>query len=235
LGQCGPRPDAEGGASGRVGGARPMNAGARQGGGPRGGSAEQGHGGGLPPSSQGGGPRGGSAEHGHEGGLPPSSQGGGPRGGSAEHGHEGGLPPSRLVGSEALVEDDQLDTSLRPKTLDEYVGQEAVREQLGIQVEAAKRRGEPVEHVLLAGPPGLGKTTLAYIIANELGVAVRTTSGPAIDHAGALGSILMQMADRDVFFIDEIHRLNRIVEESLYPALEDYTFDTVLGKGVGAR
>ena len=161
-------------------------------------------------------------------------QGGGPRGGSAEHGHEGGLPPSRLVGSEALVEDDQLDTSLRPKTLDEYVGQEAVREQLGIQVEAAKRRGEPVEHVLLAGPPGLGKTTLAYIIGNELGVAVRTTSGPAIDHAGALGSILMQMADRDVFFIDEIHRLNRIVEESLYPALEDFTFDTVLGKGVGA-
>ncbi|HVD01020.1 MAG TPA: Holliday junction branch migration DNA helicase RuvB [Candidatus Dormibacteraeota bacterium] len=141
---------------------------------------------------------------------------------------------ARLVGSEALVEDDQLDQSLRPKSLDEYVGQEAIREQLGIQVEAAKRRGEPVEHVLLAGPPGLGKTTLAYIIANELGVAVRTTSGPAIDHAGALGSILMQMADRDVFFIDEIHRLNRVVEESLYPALEDFTFDTVLGKGVGA-
>jgi holliday junction DNA helicase RuvB len=141
---------------------------------------------------------------------------------------------ARLVGSEALVEDDQLDTSLRPRILDDYVGQEQVREQLGIQIEAAKRRGEPIEHVLLAGPPGLGKTTLAYIIANELGVSVRTTSGPAIDHAGALGSILMQMADRDVFFIDEIHRLNRIVEESLYPALEDFTFDTVLGKGVGA-
>src|ERR1700694_4764968 len=140
----------------------------------------------------------------------------------------------RLVGNEALVEDDQLDTSLRPRNLDDYVGEARVGEQLGIQIEAAKRRGEPVEHVLLAGPPGLGKTTLAYIIANELGVAVRTTSGPAIDHAGALGSILMQMADRDVFFIDEIHRLNRIVEESLYPALEDFTFDTVLGKGVGA-
>src|ERR1700694_4607744 len=125
---------------------------------------------------------------------------------------------SRLVGSEALIEDDQLDTRLPPPNLDEYVGQEQVREQLGIQIEASKRRGEPGEHVLLAGPPVVGKTTLAYIIANELGCAVRTTSGPAIDHAGALGSILMQMADRDVFFIDEIHRLNRIVEESLYPA-----------------
>src|SRR5438270_10263321 len=140
------------------------------------------------------------------------------------------MTDDRLVSSGATPEEDQLDQSLRPRSLDEYVGQEAVREQLGIQVEAAKRRGEPVEHVLLAGPPGLGKTTLAYIIGNELGVAVRTTSGPAIDHAGALGSILMQMADRDVFFIDEIHRLNRIVEESLYPALEDFTFDTVLGK-----
>src|SRR5437660_1391182 len=123
---------------------------------------------------------------------------------------------------------------LKQAILAEDVGPEPVREEMGIQVEAAKRRGEPVEHVLLAGPPGLGKTTLAYIIGNELGVAVRTTSGPAIDHAGALGSILMQMADRDVFFIDEIHRLNRVVEESLYPALEDFTFDTVLGKGVGA-
>src|ERR1700682_5293114 len=142
---------------------------------------------------------------------------------------------SRLVGSEALIEDDQLAPSLRPRTLDEYVGQEQVREQLGIQIEASKRRGEPVEHVLLAGPPGLGKTTLAYIIANELGVAVRTTSGAGHEHAGALGSILMQMADRDVFFIDEVHRLTRILEESLYPALEDFTFDTVLGKGGGAR
>ncbi|GAC1658409.1 MAG: Holliday junction branch migration DNA helicase RuvB [Candidatus Dormibacteraceae bacterium] len=140
----------------------------------------------------------------------------------------------RLVGPAAVPEDDQLDATLRPRNLGEYVGQEQVREQLGIQLEAARRRGEPVEHVLLAGPPGLGKTTLAYIIGNELGVSVRTTSGPAIDHAGALGSILMQLADRDVFFIDEIHRLNRIVEESLYPALEDFTFDTVLGKGVGA-
>jgi len=140
----------------------------------------------------------------------------------------------RLVGPAAVPEDDQLDAPLRPRNLGEYVGQEQIREQLGIQLEAARRRGEPVEHVLLAGPPGLGKTTLAYIIGNELGVSVRTTSGPAIDHAGALGSILMQLADRDVFFIDEIHRLNRIVEESLYPALEDFTFDTVLGKGVGA-
>ncbi|HLQ61667.1 MAG TPA: Holliday junction branch migration DNA helicase RuvB [Candidatus Acidoferrales bacterium] len=140
----------------------------------------------------------------------------------------------RLVGGEAVIEDEQLDTSLRPRSLDEYVGQEPVREQLGIQLEAARRRGDPLEHVLLAGPPGLGKTTLAYIVANELGVAVRTSSGPAIDHAGALGSILMQLAERDVFFIDEIHRLSHVVEEALYPAMEEYTFDTVLGKGVGA-
>src|SRR3981081_1535451 len=165
---------------------------------------------------------------------PALAGGGAPGGGPPQAGGGAVTETDRVVGSGALVEDDQLDTNLRPRNLDEYVGQEQVREQLGIQIEAAKRRGEPVEHVLLAGPPGLGKTTLAYIIGNELGVSVRTTSGPAIDHAGALGSILMQMADRDVFFIDEIHRLNRIVEESLYPALEDFTFDTVLGKGVGA-
>ena len=140
----------------------------------------------------------------------------------------------RLVSSGATPEEEQLDQSLRPRSLDEYVGQEAVREQLSIQLEAAKRRGEPVEHVLLAGPPGLGKTTLANIVANELGVSIRTTSGPAIDHAGALGSILMNLSERDVFFIDEIHRLQRVVEESLYPAMEDFVFDTVLGKGVGA-
>ena len=140
----------------------------------------------------------------------------------------------RVLAAEAQGAEDEYDATLRPRTLDEYVGQEAVREQLGIQLEAAKRRGEPVEHILLAGPPGLGKTTLANIIANELGVSIRTTSGPAIDHAGALASILMNLADRDVFFIDEIHRLNRVVEESLYPAMEDFVFDHVLGKGAGA-
>src|SRR5918911_3985888 len=132
------------------------------------------------------------------------------------------------------AEEDQYDVTLRPKTLGEYVGQQAVRENLAILLEAARRRGEPVEHVLLCGPPGLGKTTLANIIAGELGVGIKTTSGPAIDHAGALASILMNLADRDVFFVDEIHRLNRIVEESLYPAMEDFTFDIVLGKGAGA-
>ena len=131
-------------------------------------------------------------------------------------------------------DEDLFDRTLRPKTLADYVGQEKVRENLGILLEAASRRGEPVEHVLLCGPPGLGKTTLANIIANELGVAIKTTSGPAIDHAGALASMLLNQQDRDVFFIDEIHRLNKLVEESLYPALEDFRFDFVAGKGAGA-
>ena len=135
----------------------------------------------------------------------------------------------------SLGGDDELfDRTLRPRTLADYVGQEQVRENLGILLEAARRRGEPVEHVLLCGPPGLGKTTLANIIAFELDVSIKTTSGPAIDHAGALASMLLNQQDRDVFFIDEIHRLNKLVEESLYPALEDFRFDFVAGKGAGA-
>jgi Holliday junction DNA helicase RuvB len=140
----------------------------------------------------------------------------------------------RPLDPRGTLDEDQLDTTLRPRTLAEYVGQRQVRENLGILLEAARRRGEPVEHVLLCGPPGLGKTTLANIIANELGVSIKTTSGPAIDYAGALASILTNLAERDVLFIDEIHRLNKIVEESLYPAMEDFSFDVVMGKGAGA-
>ncbi len=132
-----------------------------------------------------------------------------------------------------LGEDD--DESLRPRRLAEYVGQAPVKEQLAIAIAAARARGEALEHVLLHGPPGLGKTTLSRIIAHELGAQIRTTSGPAIEHQGALASILMNLGTRDVLFVDEVHRLNRVVEESLYPAMEDFMLDIVSGRGTGAQ
>ena len=131
-------------------------------------------------------------------------------------------------------EDDQ-ETSLRPKTLREYVGQENVKQNLSISIEAALKRHEPLDHLLLYGPPGLGKTTLAGIIAAEMGQNIRITSGPAIEKAGDLASILTNLADGDVLFIDEIHRLSRSVEEVLYPAMEDYALDIMIGKGPTAR
>ena len=135
-----------------------------------------------------------------------------------------------------LIEDDlALDRSLRPRKLDDYVGQERVKESLGILIRAAKQRGDVVDHILFSGPPGLGKTTLAGVVANELGSNLRTTSGPAIERAGDLAAILTNLEEGDVLFIDEIHRLNRMVEEVLYPALEDFVLDIVVGKGPAAR
>lgn len=132
-------------------------------------------------------------------------------------------------------EDDEMEFSLRPTRLDEYIGQARVKEKLSIFVQAAKERGEALDHVLLHGPPGLGKTTLAHIIAAEMGVGIRVTSGPAIEKQGDLVAILTNLQPRDVLFVDEIHRLSRTVEEVLYPAMEDFAVDIVIGKGPGAR
>ena len=143
---------------------------------------------------------------------------------------------SERVTTAVLVPDEEeLDSSLRPRSLAEFVGQERVKEQLAISLEAAKGRGEALDHVLLAGPPGLGKTSLAYIVREELGVGLRVVAGPALERKGDIAAILTALEERDVLFVDEIHRLNRAVEEILYPALEDFRLDIVVGQGPAAR
>lgn len=142
---------------------------------------------------------------------------------------------AELLHAEALPGEDRYDASLRPRRLDEFVGQERVKRQLAIVIQGATGRGQPPDHVLLSGPPGLGKTSLAHIIATEVGVALRATSGPALERPGDLAAILTNLEPGDVLFVDEIHRMPRQVEEVLYPALEDFQIDIVVGKGPGAR
>ena len=141
----------------------------------------------------------------------------------------------RMVTPREVEEDREAEVTLRPQTLVEYIGQDKVKENLAVYIEAAKRRGDPLDHVLLYGPPGLGQTTLSSIIAHEMGVNLRVTTGPAIEKAGDLAAILTNLQPNDVLFIDEIHRLNRQVEEILYPALEDHAIDIIMGKGPSAR
>ncbi len=141
----------------------------------------------------------------------------------------------RMISTQILEEDIKMEPSLRPQTLNEYIGQEQIKDSLRVYIEAAKQRGEALDHVLFYGPPGLGKTTLSGIIANEMGVHMKVTSGPAIAKPGEMASILSNLQENDLLFVDEIHRLNRQVEEVLYPAMEDYAIDIMIGKGSSAR
>jgi Holliday junction DNA helicase RuvB len=143
--------------------------------------------------------------------------------------------PERVTAAVLAPEEDELDRSLRPRRLGDFVGQERIKEQLSIALEAAKGRDEALDHLLLAGPPGLGKTSLAYIVREELGVGLRTVAGPALERKGDMAAILTSLEPRDVLFVDEIHRLNRAVEEILYPALEDFRLDIIVGQGPAAR
>ena len=147
----------------------------------------------------------------------------------------GGEVIERIISGKPSTEDVPLDVSLRPRRLDDFVGQERIKENLGIAITAAKFRGEALDHILLYGPPGLGKTTLAYIIAAEMGVNIRITSGPAVERTGDLAAILTNLRSQDTLFIDEVHRLSRTVEEVLYPAMEDFALDIIIGKGPGAK
>ncbi|MBU1164497.1 Holliday junction branch migration DNA helicase RuvB [Patescibacteria group bacterium] len=141
----------------------------------------------------------------------------------------------RVVNPKSQKSDKVLDTTLRPKSLTEFIGQEKIKQNLDIFISAAQKRGEPIEHVLLYGPPGLGKTTLAHIISKEMNSNIRVTSGPSLEHSGDLAAILTNLEDGDILFIDEIHRLNKVVEEILYPAMEEYALDIIIGKGPSAR
>ena len=145
------------------------------------------------------------------------------------------MTEDRIIAPAATREDEAAEASIRPRSLGEYLGQQPVREQMQIYIQAAKQRGEALDHVLIFGPPGLGKTTLSHVIANELGVSLRVTSGPVIEKAGDLAALLTNLQPHDVLFIDEIHRLSPVVEEILYPAMEDYQIDIMIGEGPAAR
>src|SRR5450756_644950 len=141
------------------------------------------------------------------------------------------MTDDRIVTAAPVEEEAQYEAGLRPRMLDEYIGQDRVRENLVVSITAARQRGEALDHVLLYGPPGLGKTTLAYVIGNELGVPVRSTSGPVLEKPGDLAAMLSNLKEREVLFIDEIHRMSPIIEEILYPAMEDYQIDIMIGQG----
>ena len=142
---------------------------------------------------------------------------------------------NRVIETNLIEEDIKIEGSLRPQTLDDYIGQSKIKDNLRIYIEAAKRRNDALDHVLFYGPPGLGKTSLAGIIANEMGVHMKVTSGPAVEKPGEMAAILNNLQEGDILFVDEIHRLNRQVEEVLYPAMEDYAIDIMIGKGASAR